>query len=351
MAKSTQPLHKVSQPMLQAEHFPQKMAGVPLSVVVPCFNEMENLENLHRQLTAECRKVAEDYEIVLVNDGSHDGSWEAMRTLAGSDRRIVAIDLSRNYGHQLALSAGLAMCRGARILVIDADLQDPPELLPDMMRMMDAGADVVYGLRTSREGDTSFKKITAQIFYRVLSNLSDVPIPTDSGDFRLMRREVLNVLLSMPEQHRFVRGMVAWAGFNQVAMPYHRKARAAGATNYDFWRMLRFATDAITGFSISPLRLSLALSLFFFAFSALSFSYAVYSYLFLDVVPGWTSITVLIALFSAVQLLCLGIIGEYVGRIFVEVKRRPLFVIRELIANRSVASKDSHRTPDGGEAS
>jgi glycosyltransferase involved in cell wall biosynthesis len=308
----------------------QDEPAIALSIVVPCFNEADNLENLHRELTKVCDPLVGNYEIVLVNDGSRDRTWLEMQALAQRDRRVVAVDLSRNFGHQLALSAGLSICRGARILTIDADLQDPPELLADMMRLIDAGADVVYGRRVSRDGETAFKKLSARIFYRVLSRLSDVSIPLDSGDFRLMRREVLDVLLDMPEQHRFIRGMVAWAGYSQVGLDYARRPRSAGITGYNLVQMVRFAADAITGFSISPLRISLFCSLFFFAMSAVVLAYIIFSWLFLNVVAGWTSTAVLISLFSAVQLLCLGIIGEYVGRIFLETKQRPLFVIREI---------------------
>jgi polyisoprenyl-phosphate glycosyltransferase len=316
-------------------------APATLSIVVPCFNEAENLQNLYQELTRACSPIVTNYEIILVNDGSRDRSWLEMQSLARGDSRVVAVDLSRNFGHQIALSAGLSMSRGARILTIDGDLQDPPELLAEMMRLMDEGADVVYGRRISRDGETAFKKLSARIFYRVLSRLSDVPIPLDAGDFRLMRREVLEVLLAMPEQHRFIRGMVAWAGFNQVGIPYARRPRAAGTTNYDLVRMVRFAADAITGFSISPLRIGLYCSLFFFSLSAVVLAYIVFSYLFLNVVAGWTSIAILISLFSAVQLLCLGIIGEYVGRIFLETKHRPLFVIREVSSRGRPAKRDS----------
>jgi polyisoprenyl-phosphate glycosyltransferase len=308
----------------------QPAPAVALSIVIPCFNEAENLKSLHRELTRVCTAIAGNYEMIFVNDGSRDGSWLEMQALASTNSRVIAIDLSRNFGHQLALSAGLSIARGARILTIDADLQDPPELLAEMMRLMDEGADVVYGQRISRDGETAFKKLSARVFYRALSRLSDVPIPLDAGDFRLMRKEVLDVLLTMPEQHRFIRGMVAWAGFNQVGLLYARGPRVAGSTNYDLVRMVRFAADAITGFSISPLRISLFCSLFFFGVSGVVLAYILYSYFFLKVVAGWTSTAILISLFSAVQLLCLGIIGEYVGRIFLETKQRPLFVIREI---------------------
>jgi dolichol-phosphate mannosyltransferase len=321
--------------------------AIALSIVVPCFNEADNLEDLHRELTKVCNFLVTNYEIVLVNDGSRDATWPEMQALAQRDRRVVAVDLSRNFGHQLALSAGLSISRGARILTIDADLQDPPELLADMMRLMDEGADVVYGRRISRDGETAFKKLSARIFYRVLSRLADVSIPLDTGDFRLMRREVLDVLLDMPEQHRFIRGMVAWAGYSQVGLDYARRPRSAGATGYNLVQMVRFAADAITGFSISPLRISLFCSLFFFAMSAVVLTYIIFSWLFLNVVAGWTSTAILISLFSAVQLLCLGIIGEYVGRIFLETKQRPLFVIREISVqglsrkNKRVTKPDS----------
>ncbi len=288
------------------------------------------MDAVHQRLSKVCRALVDDYEIVLVNDGSRDDTWGCMRVLAESDPHVVAVDLSRNHGHQLALSAGLSLCRGERILIIDADLQDPPELLPQMMRLMDDGADVVYGRRIVRQGETKAKRAGAFLFYRLLSAVSDVPIPRDAGDFRLMRRHVLEVLLTMPEQNPFIRGMVSWTGFRQVALPYERAARTRGSTKYTVWKMLDFAIDAITGFSAFPLRLSLALSLCFFLAAGLVFIYEMYSFFFRKVVSGWTSITVLITLFSAVQLFCIGIIGEYVGRIFIETKRRPLFVIREV---------------------
>jgi glycosyltransferase involved in cell wall biosynthesis len=313
-----------------------------LSVVVPCYNEESNIDALHRALTAVCAEAASDYEIVLVNDGSSDHSWERLRALVDRDPHVVAIDLSRNHGHQLALSAGLSLCRGERILLIDADLQDPPELLPAMMQRMDAGADVVYGQRVQRQGETRFKKVSAYLFYRLLSLMSDVAIPRDTGDFRLMNRKVLDVLLAMPERNRFIRGMVAWAGFRQVAIPYERKKRNAGSTRYTLLKMASFALDAITGFSAVPLRLSIGLSLFFFLMSGVIFVYILYSYLFRNVINGWTSLAVMVTLFAAVQLLCVGIIGEYVSRIYVETKQRPLFLVREIYtAQREQPAKPS----------
>jgi glycosyltransferase involved in cell wall biosynthesis len=229
-----------------------------LSVVIPCYNEEAVIHELYRRVTQACRSlVGGRYELVLVNDGSFDKTWAMLQELAHDDDRIVAVDLSRNHGHQLALSAGLSLARGEHILVIDADLQAPPELLREMMRLMDDGADVVYGQRVERDGETWFKRVSASVFYRLLFRMTDVGIPPDTGDFRLMRRPVLQALLAMPEQQRFIRGMVAWIGFRQVPLEYRRDRRLAGETEYPQRKMLTFAIDAITGFSIVPLRISL----------------------------------------------------------------------------------------------
>src|SRR5437764_8736989 len=229
-----------------------------LSIVVPCFNEEACLAALHERLTAAARKTAgEDYEIVLVNDGSRDGSWAKMQQLTTGDPPGVAVNLSRNHGHQLALTAGLDLCRGDHVLIIDADLQDPPELLPSMMQTMRSEqADVVFGVRKSRRGETAFKRATAHGFYRLLSRATDVDIPLDAGDFRLMSRRALDALLAMPEQARFIRGMVAWIGFRQLPIAYDRQERFAGETKYPLRKMIRFALDALTGFSSAPLKLT-----------------------------------------------------------------------------------------------
>ena len=240
------------------------MRQLTLSIVVPCFNECETLLELHRRVTEVCRSyVGPNYELVLVNDGSTDGTWSLLADLAARDAHIVAVNLSRNHGHQLALSAGLHLCRGERVFILDCDLQDPPELLGAMMARMDAGCDVVYGQRTRREGETAFKKASAHLFYRILGRLADVEIPPDTGDFRLMSRRAVDQLNAMPEQHRFIRGMVSWMGLRQEALPYQRAARFAGETKYPLAKMLRFAVDAITGFSIRPLRLATWLGLSF----------------------------------------------------------------------------------------
>lgn len=303
-----------------------------VSVVVPCFNEEEVLAETVRRLTGACTAAAgTDYEIVFVDDGSRDRTWPLLQAFAAADAHLVAVSLSRNFGHQLALSAGLQLCRGERILMIDADLQDPPELLAPMLAAMDQGADVVYGQRTERQGETAFKTGSASLFYRLLNKLTDVDIPENVGDFRLVTRPVLDALLALPEQHRFVRGLVAWLGFRQVAFPYARAERFAGVTKYPLRKMLRLAVDAITGFSVVPLRISMWAALLCFGIALGTMGYGLVSWLFFDVVRGWASLMVLVALFAGVQLLCLGILGEYVGRMFMEAKRRPLYIVREIV--------------------
>ncbi len=303
-----------------------------LSVVVPCYNEELNLDLLHTRVTAAARAaVGEDYEIVLINDGSKDGSWAVMQRLAASDPRLVAINLSRNHGHQLALTAGLDLCCGAQILIIDADLQDPPELLSDMRATMAAqGADVVYAVRRKREGETFFKKVTAAAFYRVLDRVTDTPIPLDTGDFRLMSRRALDALLSLPEQARFIRGMVAWVGFRQVPFVYDRAERHAGETNYPLGKMIRLALDAVTGFSTAPLRFASHAGLALTGASLLLFVYIAIGFFTGSAVQGWTSTMLVVVLLGAVQMFVLGMIGEYLGRLYVESKRRPLYLVADV---------------------
>jgi len=310
----------------------QTEARSRLSVVIPLYDEEAVVPEFYRRVTTVCRTlVGDSYELIFVNDGSRDNTWTILQMLAHRDDRVVAVDLSRNHGHQLALSAGLSLVRGERVLVIDADLQDPPELLPDMMQLMDDGADVVYGQRIAREGETWFKKVSARVFYRLLLCMTDVPIPRDTGDFRLMSRQVVDALLTMPEYQRFIRGMVAWIGFRQVPLRYHRDKRFAGQTKYPLGKMLTFALDAITGFSIAPLRVSIYLASCFVGLAGLLAIYVLVGWLYLGVVAGWTSIFLGMLLFSAVQLFSLGVIGEYLGRIYMQIKQRPLFIIREIV--------------------
>jgi polyisoprenyl-phosphate glycosyltransferase len=302
-----------------------------LSVVIPCYNEAEVLPELHRRVSAVCREAARDYELVLVNDGSIDETWPVLVSLSADDPNMVCVNLSRNHGHQLALTAGLALCRGERIFILDADLQDPPELLPAMMAAIDNGADVAYGQREKRDGDTAFKRATAYLFYRIMNLIADQHIPEDTGDFRLITRRVLRVFSAMPESHRFIRGMITWVGFKQVAIRYHRDRRAAGETKYTLRRMANFALDAITSFSVKPLRLALYAGVSLSVASMSMLVVSLWAFLAHDTVRGWTSLASIILLFFAAQFLFLGLIGEYLGRIYVESKRRPLFIVDAIV--------------------
>ena len=303
-----------------------------LSVVIPCYNEAACLELLHGRVSAAATAaVGDDFEIVLINDGSRDDSWAVMQAIAARDRRVVAINLSRNHGHQLALTAGLDLCAGAQILIIDADLQDPPELLADMRATMAAAqADVVYAVRRKRQGETIFKKATAALFYRVLDRVTDTPIPLDTGDFRLMSRRALDAFLSLPEQARFIRGMVAWVGFRQVPFAYDRAERHAGETNYPFAKMVRLAFDAVTGFSTAPLRFASHAGLALTGASLLLLLYIAIGFFTGSAVQGWTSTMLVVVLLGAVQMFVLGMIGEYLGRLYIESKRRPLYLVADI---------------------
>lgn len=303
-----------------------------LSIVVPCFNEEACLELLHRRLGDAARAaVGGDYEILLVNDGSRDGSWPIMQRLSASDPRLVCIDLSRNHGHQLALTAGLDLAKGDLILIVDADLQDPPELLSDMLRTMrEEGADVVYGVRRSRAGETRFKKATATAFYRLLASATEINIPLDAGDFRLMTRRALDVLLAMPEQARFVRGMVAWIGFRQVPFLYDRAERAAGTSKYPLSKMLKFAFDALTGFSSAPLKLASHAGLLLSLGSLLIIVYIAYAFISGQSIQGWTSLMLVVVILGAVQMFVLAMMGEYIGRLYSQAKQRPLYIVQEI---------------------
>ncbi len=303
-----------------------------LSIVVPCFNEEESIEELYRRVTKICRETVGDaFELVLINDGSSDRTWEIITQLCESDSRVVGIDLSRNHGQQLAQTAGLALCQGERVLILDADLQDPPELLSEMMRLMDAGADVVLGKRRSRAGESFFKELSSASFYRVFNRLARIEIPRDIGDFRLMRRSVVEVLNRMPERHRYMRGMVSWLGFNQVVLEFDRKERYAGTTKFPLRRMISFALDAITSFSTLPLRVASVLGLIFAVLALISIIFALYNWAFGSVVPGWTSVMIVVLLLSGIQLTVMGVMGEYIGRLYMESKHRPLFIIKTVV--------------------
>lgn len=326
-----------------------KMNKNSLSVVIPCYNEEDGLLELHRRVSAVCKNcVGESYEIVLVNDGSKDQTWSIMQSLVVQDDKLVAVNLSRNYGHQLALSAGLQVCSGERIFIIDADLQDPPELLSKMMERMDDGCEVVYGQRIKRDGETAFKKATAFTFYRLLNRLVDIDIPRDTGDFRLISRRAVQVLNNMPEQHRFIRGMVSWIGLRQEPLPYERAARFAGETKYPLSKMIRFAIDAVTGFSIKPLKMASYLGVCFGLTSLLLICYVMAQFFMGHTVQGWTSLAVIILVLGSVQLFVIGIMGEYLGRLYMESKGRPLYVIQEIKSSNTLLSKISQEKQNEG---
>lgn len=302
-----------------------------LSVVAPCYNEEGNLNLLETRVMAACRgAVGDDFEIVLVDDGSHDATWRLIQDKADSNPHIRGISLSRNFGHQIALSAGLDACVGDWIFVIDADLQDPPELLGDMLKLADNGADVVYGKRRARPGDSVTRKLAAAMFYRTLNLLSDFDIPEDAGDFRLMSRRVLDALKQMPEQHRYIRGMVSWVGFRQVPILYDRDTRIAGVTGYNLRRLITFGIDAIVGFSDKPLRLASQLGVMIMGLGLAGILSLVFLWLFSEVeTPGWISLMATVLFMGGLNLMFLGLIGEYVGRTFQQSKNRPLYVIAD----------------------
>jgi polyisoprenyl-phosphate glycosyltransferase len=302
-----------------------------LSVVAPCFDEEGGLREFHRRVSAVAAATEGTYEIVLVDDGSRDRTWEVIQELAAADPHVAGIKLSRNHGQQLALTAGLTACRGKRVLILDVDLQDPPELLPRMMELMDQGADVVYGQRRQRAGESRRKLVTSALFYRFINRLTDVKIPQDTGDFRLVSRRVLDAFLAMPERQRFVRGMIAWLGFRQVPMLYDREARFAGETKWPFRKLIGLAIDAVTSFSTRPLKLASLLGVAFGLASFLLLGYALFSWAFLGAVEGWTSQMCVITLLGGIQLIVLGIQGEYLGRLFEQAKGRPLFLVDEVV--------------------
>lgn len=318
-----------------------------LSVVIPCYNEEAGIDELMLRLTPICeQQFPNDYEIVLINDGSRDQTWARISAHADRSRYVVGVDLSRNHGHQLALTAGLELCRGELIFILDADLQDPPELLGPMVEKLRSGNhDVVYGQRLSRAGETVFKRATANLFYRLLDRLTDVDIPLNTGDFRLMTRRVLDQLNAMPERFRFIRGMVSWVGFSQAAFAYEREARFAGTTQYPLAKMMALALDAVTGFSTLPLRFASHLGMIFGLCGLGALSWVVASYLFFGTVAGWTSLAALILIIGSVQMMMLGMLGEYLGRMYMESKRRPLYIVREIKRRGAAPSCDDGRAP------
>ncbi len=309
-----------------------------ISVVVPCFNEQDVLLSSNRRLVSLLEMLPYKFEIVYVDDGSTDRTPEILREFQQADHRIRVVRFSRNFGHQMAITAGLENAAGDAVVVIDADLQDPPEVITDFVAKWMEGFDVVYGLRTERDGETPFKLWTAKLFYHSINRLSETNIPLDTGDFRLMDRRVVDALLAMPERDRFMRGMVSWLGFSTVAVPYRRAARAAGVTKYPLFKMLKFAADGIFSFSIIPLRIATWLGFAASGLAIMGILVTVIEHLIgmPGLVKGWASILVTVLFIGGVQLICMGIIGEYIGRIYGESKRRPLYVVRERIGFDSV---------------
>ncbi|WP_116065241.1 glycosyltransferase family 2 protein [Cohnella phaseoli] len=305
---------------------------IKYSVVVPLFNEEEVLEETYKRLTAVMRQTNESYELVFVNDGSRDRTAEIASGLCQRDRCVKFIQFSRNFGHQIAISAGMDYAAGQAIIVIDADLQDPPEVILEMIQEWKNGYDVVYGKRLVRKGETFFKKATASMFYRLLRKMTSVEIPVDTGDFRLIDRKVCDVLKGLTEKNRFVRGLVSWAGFRQKSVEYVREERWAGETKYPLRKMIRFALDGITSFSHKPLKVAsyLGLSLSFFSFIYLLI--VLYQKVFTSTtITGWSSILAVNLFFNGIILVILGVMGEYIGRVYDEAKGRPLYIVSETI--------------------
>jgi glycosyltransferase involved in cell wall biosynthesis len=319
-----------------------------ISIVVPCLNEEGVLRDTNRRLVAVLEQLPQKFEILYVDDGSTDGTPEILRELQALDERICVVRLSRSFGHQMAITAGLEHSSGDATVIIDADLQDPPEVIADFVAKWMDGSDVVYGVRVERDGETAFKRWTAKLFYRMIGKLSDTAIPLDTGDFRLMGRRVVEALLAMPERDRFVRGMVSWLGFSQAPVPYRRAPRAAGVTKFSLFKMMRFATDGIVSFSILPLRLATWVGFAASGIAILGILVTVIERLMgvEGLVKGWASLVVAILFIGGVQLICMGIIGEYVGRIYGESKHRPLYIVRERLGFqvRSLAAEPMART-------
>lgn len=299
-----------------------------LSVVVPAYNEQEILAEFHRRTTAVLENMGCGYEIVYVNDGSKDGTLDILRRLREADEHVTVVDLSRNFGKEIAMSAGLDQTCGDAVIIIDADLQDPPELIPELVAGWREGYDNVYAVRSVRDGETAMKKLTAHLFYRVLQSLSRVTIPRDTGDFRLLSRRAVDALSRLREQHRFMKGLFAWIGFPQKAVHYRRDARMAGTTKFNYWKLLNFAIEGLTSFTISPLKFA---SYFGLGIAAAAFLYALWiiyrTLVYGNPVAGYPSLMVVILFLGGVQLVAIGVLGEYLGRVFNEVKQRPLYLL------------------------
>jgi dolichol-phosphate mannosyltransferase len=303
---------------------------ITYSVVAPIYNEIDNLPELYRRVKQVMDSSGEPWELVLVDDGSTDGSTEKIRELGQADKTVRPVIFARNFGHQVAITAGWDYARGDAIIIIDADLQDPPETILELAKKWKEGYEVVYAVRAEREGESFFKKFTAAAFYRIIYSITDVKIPVDTGDFRLMDRKVVNVLKQMKERHRFPRGMSAWVGFKQIGVEYKRAARVAGVTKYPFSKMLRLALNAITGFSYFPLQVATYFGFFSAGVSILAIPVVAYMRMTGSGAFFGQATTLIAVLFlGGVQLISLGILGEYIGRLYDEAKGRPLYIVRD----------------------
>lgn len=308
---------------------------VTFSIVVPIFNEVEVLSELYQRVRAVMDDLGESWEFIMVDDGSTDGSTDIIWDLGEKDPRVQPIIFARNFGHMIAVTAGLDYSRGDAVVLMDADLQDPPEVIPDLVRQWREGYEVVYAVRAEREGETKFKKFTAALFYRLINRITDVKIPLDTGDFRLIDRQVVDVLTQMRERHRFPRAMVAWVGFRQIGVPYKRAARKAGETKYPFRKMLKLAANAITSFSYFPLQIATYLGFISAGISAIAIPIVIGLRLAgSNAFFGQASTLIAVLFLGGVQLISLGILGEYLGRLYDEAKGRPLYIVR---------NKPSHR--------
>jgi len=302
--------------------------SITLSVVIPIYNEEEIIQELYKRLKEAVSTITNDYELIFVNDGSKDQSFAQLLKLTKLDNNVFYINFSRNFGHQKAVTAGLDNCRGKAVVIIDGDLQDPPELIPALYKKHREGYEVVYARREERKGESFFKKITAKLFYRTLRKMTNIDIPVDTGDFRLIDRKVVDYLKKMPEQNKFLRGQIAWLGFNQTEVLFNRDKRKFGKTGYSYGKMVSFAMDGITGFSNVPLSLVTRMGFVISIASFLIILYAIFShYVLAHTVTGWTSLIISSLFIGGIQLISVGIIGEYIGRINNNVQMRPLYII------------------------
>ena len=301
-----------------------------ISIVVPLYNEEKNIRLMYDRLVSSILKITSNFEIIYVNDGSKDNSFLELVKLSNEDERVKYINFSRNFGHQIAVTAGLDYSKGAAVVIIDGDLQDPPEVIPEMYALYKEGFEVVYGQRLIRKGESFLKKITAKYFYRILKKITNINIPVDTGDFRLIDRKIVNDLKNMPEQNKFLRGQIAWLGYRQTSIFFERDERKFGETGYPFSKMLKFALDGITGFSDVPLQFVTKTGIFISFISFLVILYAIFSHFILErTITGWTSLIISSMFIGGVQLISVGIIGEYISRINKNVQNRPLYIVSE----------------------